>query len=129
MAVHSHDVASTGARRAAVPTRRVALGVPPLELVLIAGLAGVFIVNAIVAAVEPSDVRGLLERSVVGRVIPAMHGRWVAWMVAGNDAMIGGALLSTIWKPRARSLVLAWAGAWLLAVALVKLTSLEASGG
>ena len=102
---------------------------PPLELVLIAGLAGVFIVNAIVAAVEPSDVRGLLERSIVGRAVPAMHGRWVSWMVAGNDATIGAALLATYWKPRARPFVLALAGAWLLAVALVKLTSLEAFGG
>ena len=102
---------------------------PPLELVLIAGLAGVFIVNAIVAAVEPPDVRELVERSLVGRVIPAMHGRWVAWVVAGNDAMIGTALLATYWRPRARPFILAWAGVWLLAVALVKLTSLEAFGG
>jgi hypothetical protein len=129
MALHSPDMASTSAQHAAPPVRRLARHVQALELVLIAGLAGVFIVNAIVAVVEPSDVRRLLERSLVGRVIPAMHGRWVAWMVAVNDATIGAVLLATNWKPRARPLVLAWAGAWLLAVALVKLTSLEALGG
>ena len=96
---------------------------------LVAGLAGLFVVNAIVAVVEPSDVTGLVEQSLVGRVIPAMNGRWVAWVVAVNDLTIGAALLATMWIPRARPFVLAWAGAWLFAVALIKLTSLEALGG
>ena len=129
MVPHSRDMASTSAQQAARPLRQFALHVRPLELVLIAGLAGVFIVNAIVAVVEPSDVRGLVERSIVGRVIPAMHSRWVAWVVAVNDVTIGAVLLATNWKPRARPVVLAWAGAWLLAVALIKLTSLDAFGG
>ena len=119
---------STSAQRAAQPVRRVALHFQPLEFVLVAGLAGVFIVNAIVALVDPSDVRGLVARSLVGRVIPAMRGRWVAWVVAVNDVTIGAALLASNWTPRARPFVLAWAGAWLLAVALIKLTSLEAFG-
>jgi hypothetical protein len=120
---------STSAQQAAQPVRRLTLRVQVLELVLIAGLAGVFMANGIVAVVEPSDVTGLLERSLVGRVIPALNGRWVAWAVAVNDLTIGAALLATMWIPRARPVFLAWAGAWLLAVALIKFTSLEAFGG
>jgi hypothetical protein len=101
----------------------------PLELLLIAGLAGVFIVNAIVALLDPSDFTGLVERSLVGRVVPTMAGRWIAWVIAVNDLTIGVSLLATMWVPRARPFVLAWAGAWLLAVSLVKLTALEALGG
>lgn len=125
----SNEVASTSAQHAAQPARRLALQLQPLELVLIAGLAGVFLVNAVVAIFDPSDVTGLVERSLVGRLIPAMNGRWLAWSVAVNDFAIGTSLLATIWISRARPLVLAWSGAWLLAVAVVKLTSLEAFGG
>jgi hypothetical protein len=57
-----------------------------------------------------------------------MHGGWIAWVVALNDLTIGTALLASNWMPRARPFVLAWAGVWLLAVALIKLTSLEAFG-
>jgi hypothetical protein len=120
---------STSAQQAAQPVRRLTPRLQVLELVLIAGLAGVFMANGIVAVVEPSDVTGLLERSLVGRVIPALNGRWVAWAVAVNDLTIGAAVLATMWIPRARPVVLAWAGAWLLAVALIKFTSLEAFGG
>lgn len=102
---------------------------PPLELLLIVGLAGVFTVNALVAVLEPSDFTGLLERSLVGRAIPAMRGRWVAWTIAVHDFTIGACLLATMWVRRARSLALGWAGAWLLAVTLVKLTALQAFGG
>jgi hypothetical protein len=100
-----------------------------LELLLIAGLAGVFMVNSIVALLEPSDFTGLVDRSIVGRVIPAMGGRWVAWVIAIHDFAIGVLLVATMWIPRPRRVVLAWAGAWLLAVTLVKLTALEAFGG
>ena len=120
---------SPSSQHGAQPVRRLALQLDPLELVLVAGLAGLFVVNAIVAVVEPSDVTGLVDKSLPGRVIPAMNGRWVAWVVAINDMTIGAALLATIWVQRARPLVLAWAGAWLFAVALIKLTSLEALGG
>jgi hypothetical protein len=119
----------TGARHSALPVRRLTLQLQPLELVLVAGLSGLFVVNAIVAVVESSDITRLVERSVVGRVTPAMNGRWVAWVVAVNDLTVGAALLATMWSPRARPLVLAWAGAWLFGVALIKLTSLEAFGG
>lgn len=117
------------ASTSAPPARPFQPQLPPLELLLIAGLAGVFVVNAIVAVVEPSDFTGLLEQSLVGRTIPTMSDRWVAWAIAVHDLTIGVLLLATVWILRARPFVLAWAGAWLLAVALVKLTTLEAFGG
>ena len=52
--------------RAAQPARPLAPQLQPLELLLIVGLAGVFMANAIVALLEPSDFTGLLERSLVG---------------------------------------------------------------
>jgi hypothetical protein len=118
-------MASTSAR----PARPLEPQVEPIELLLIVGLAGVFVVNAIVAVFEPSDFTGLLERSLVGRTIPTMSDRWVAWVIAVHDLTIGVLLLATMWVLRARPFVLAWAGAWLMVVALVKLTALEAFGG
>jgi hypothetical protein len=118
-------MASTAVR----PARPLAPQLQPLELLLIAGLAGVFIVNALVALLEPSDFTGLVERSLVGRVVPTMSGRWIAWVIAIHDLTVGASLLATLWIPRARPFVLAWAGAWLLAVTLVKLTALKALGG
>jgi len=103
--------------------------VPLLELLLIVGLAGVFMVNAIVALVEPSDFTRLVERSLVGRTIPTLSGQWVTALIAAHDLTFGVAVLATIWIPRPRAFVLAWAGAWLLLVTLVKLTALEAFGG
>ncbi len=120
---------STRSQSAAGPARSVAPQVEPLELLLIVGLAGVFMVNAMVALLEPSDFTGLVERSLVGRAIPAFSGQWVAGLIAVHDLTLGVALLATIWIPRARAFVLAWAGAWLLLVTFVKLTGLEAFGG
>jgi hypothetical protein len=126
--VPSNGIAADTAQQAR-PVRRLPLSAQQLEFVLVTGLAGVFVVNAVVAIVEPSEIRDLVERSLVGRAIPATDGRWVPWLVAVNDFTIGALLLATRWTPRARPVLLAWAGAWLLAVALIKLTSLEALGG
>ena len=128
-AYREHANRDAMASAAARPARPLAPQLQPLELLLIAGLAGVFIVNALVALLEPSDFTGLLERSLVGRVVPTMSGRWIAWVIAIHDLTVGVSLLATLWLPRARPFVLAWAGAWLLAVTLVKLTALNALGG
>jgi hypothetical protein len=120
---------SEGAWTTARPARRLDHHVQLLEMVLIAGLAGVFIVNAIVAWLQPSDFTVLIERSVVGRQIPAMSGRWIAWVIAVHDFIIGVVLLASMWIVRWRPSVLAWAGAWLLLVTVVKLTALNAFGG
>ena len=120
--------ASRGAQHPAQPVRRLALQLQPIELMLIAGLAGLFVVNAIVAIVEPTDV-------TVGRAEPRRTSD------PGDERSVGrmgrrrqrldnrrGAAGGDV-DPRARPFVLAWAGAWLFAVALIKLTSLKALGG
>ena len=124
--LRAHSTTNQGAPAGARPLEQRA---HRLEAVMIAGLAGVFLVNAIVAVVEPADFTGLLERSLIGRAIPAMSGEWVAWAIAVHDLTIGVLLLVTMSMARLRPLVLAWAGAWLLAVTVVKLTALEALGG
>jgi hypothetical protein len=96
---------------------------------LLGGLAGVFLVNALVAVLQPPDVTGIVERSVLGRWFPIMRAGWLAWLIAINDLLVGLCLVASIRSPRARPTVLAWAGVWLLAVSLVKLTSLRALGG
>lgn len=137
MTVHSRSRTASRAYRGHATTNDMTStstqGLPPhahsLEMLLVAGLAGVFLVNAVVAVVEPSDFTGLVERSAVGRAIPAMTGDWIATVIAVHDFVIGMLLLATLRMPRARPFVLAWAGAWLLAVTIVKLTALEAFGG
>ena len=96
---------------------------------LIGGLTGVFLVNAVVAILQPSDVTTLVERSLLGRWFPLMRGDWLAWMIGINDILVGLCLVASIRSPWARPIVLAWAGVWLLAVTLIKLTSLRALGG
>ena len=111
-----------------LPTARPRPQLHTLEFFLIAGLAGVFLVNALVAVFEPTDFTSLVGRSVVGRTVPSMGDRWVAWVIAVHDLTIGISLVATLWVLRARPLVLAWSGVWLLAVALIKLTALDAFG-
>lgn len=100
-----------------------------LDAALLAGLAGVFLVNALVAFLQPSDFIGIVERSLLGRTVPALTGDWMAWVIGVNDGAIGVCLVAAIWARRARSVVLAWAGLWLLAVTVVKMTSMHAFGG
>jgi hypothetical protein len=100
-----------------------------LDGTLLAGLAGVFLVNAVVAVLQPSDFTGLIERSLAGRSVPLLAGGWMTWAIAANDFVLGLCLTVSMWSRRARNAVLAWAGLWLLAVTVIKLTSLKALGG
>ena len=137
MTVHSRSRTASRAYRGHATTNEMASTAArpldshaqALEVLLIAGLAGVFLVNAVVAVADPSEFTALVERSLVGRAIPMMSGRWVVWSIAVHDFAIGVLLLATLRRPRVRPFILAWAGAWLLAVTLVKLTALEALGG
>ena len=59
-------------------------------------------------------------------MIPTMSGQWVAWVIAVHDLTIGVSLLARNVDPSCRDhLLLVRAGAWLLAVALVKLSGSE----
>ena len=75
--------------------------------------------NAIVAALQPSDFTGLAERSLLGRVLPVFAGDWMAWAIGINDCVLGLGLVAAMWSRRTRPVVLAWAGVWLLAVTII----------
>jgi len=100
-----------------------------LDTALLGGMAGVFLVNALVAVLQPSDFTGLVARSALGRTVPAMAGDWMAVAIGLNDLLLGLALVLALWLTRLRTYVLAWAGVWLLAVTVIKLSSLHALGG
>jgi hypothetical protein len=97
-----------------------------LDTVFLVGLAGVFFVNAVVAVVHPADFTGLVTRSTVGSWLHLEHARWLAPSIALNDLLLGVAVLGAARLPRWRPIVLAWTGAWLLAVTVVKVTALGA---
>ena len=111
------------------PSGRLRGGESWLDRALLGGLAGVFLVNAIVAVLQPSDFTGLVGRSLLGRWVPVLAGDWMAWVIGINDGLLGLCLVATIWARWARPLVLAWTGLWLLAVTVIKLSSLHAFGG
>src|SRR5262245_24160465 len=103
----------------AAPSPRVRL----LELVFLAGLAGVFLVNAIVAAVQPSDFTALVGKSRVAQWLGLSPGGWLAPTIFVNDLLIGLGLLAAIRaRHTVRTVILAWAGLWFFAVTVVKLT-------
>ena len=115
--------------QAITPVARLQAGRRLLDAALLAGLSGVFLVNAIVAALQPSDFTGLVERSLLGRLLPVFTGDWMAWAIGITDCALGVGLVVPIWSRRARPVPLAWAGVWLFAVTIIKVTSLHALGG
>ena len=96
-----------------------------LELVLVVGLAGVFLVNAAVAMLSPSDFTDLIDDSSLSGPLHLAGSTWVAGAIFVHDAVLGVAILASTWFPRGvRLAILAWAGLWLLAVTAVKITAL-----
>ena len=95
------------------------------EVALLGGLAGVFIVNALVAWLQPSDFVDLVKRSTLSDLAPFDTGRWLAWVIGLNDLVLGVLLVRAIRHRSIRPHVLAWSGVWLLAVTVVKVTSLD----
>jgi hypothetical protein len=120
------DAITTAPERGGVSARRDGRH---LDLALLAGLAGVFLVNALVAWLQPRDFVDLVRASALAEHLPIHPGRWLAWSICVNDLGLGVLLVASIRMPRWRPPVLAWSGLWLLAVTFVKLTSLEAFGG
>jgi hypothetical protein len=117
--------ATDPADRRTTPTARP-LGHRALEVVFLIGLAGVFFVNAAVAAVQPSDFVSLVEDSSVGRWLGLTAAGWVAPLIFVNDLLLGLAVVCALWaRPGVRAAILAWAGLWLFAVTVVKLTALN----
>ena len=95
------------------------------DVALHVGLAGVFIVNALIAWLQPADFVDLVRDSAVAGLFPVEPGRWVAWAICVNDVLLGLLLVATIRRERNRAIVLAWSGVWLLSVTVIKVTSLE----
>jgi hypothetical protein len=114
-------------------TTHIATGAPgdarTFELALLAGLAGVFIVNALVAYLQPNDFVDLVRSSVLADRMPVQPGRWLAWAICINDLALGLLLVASIRIRRWKSAMLAWSGLWLLAVTVIKVTSLDAVAG
>jgi len=115
--------AGTGERAAATMTTR--RNERWFEVALLGGLAGVFIVNALVAWLQPSDFVELVQRSMLSNLAPFDTGRWLAWVIGLNDLVLGALLVRAIRHRGIRPPVLAWSGVWLLAVTVVKVTSLD----
>jgi hypothetical protein len=108
------------------PPRRQPLHHRWLEVLFVVGLAGVFLANAAVAVVSPSDFSDLIDKSSLAGTLHLTGSTWIAGAIFVHDVLIGLAVLATIWIPRRgiRLAILAWAGSWLLVVAVVKLTAL-----
>lgn len=94
------------------------------DAVLLVGLAAVFLANTVVAVVDPAAFTDLVVASPVGTLLGDDADMWVAPAIAVNDLCVGVALLAVLRLRRLRPAVLAWAGAWLMLVTLVKLTTL-----
>lgn len=97
-----------------------------LDHLFLLGLAGVFLVNAVVAVVDPDDFTDLVARSGFGQALRLDRVPWLGPAIAVNDLVLGAAVLAAARLTRARAIVLAWTGLWLLAVTLIKLTALDA---
>lgn len=82
------------------------------------GFAGVFLVNSIVAVVDPHSFVKLMASSFMKHFIHDFHP--FITLIAVNDAAIGLLILSGRWQ----NYVLAWSGLWLLAVTIIKATAL-----
>jgi hypothetical protein len=96
-----------------------------LEMIFLVGLGGVFLANAAVAWVEPAGFTKLVHDSGIGRWLRLDHADGLIPLIGINDLVVGAAVLGAIWsRPTPRRVVLAWAGLWLLAVTLLKLTAL-----
>jgi hypothetical protein len=97
-----------------------------LEVLFVIGLAGVFLVNAAVAVVSPSDFTDLIDRSSLAGTLHLTGSTWIAGAIFVHDILIGLAIVATLFIPRRgiRLAILAWAGLWLFVVAVVKLTAL-----
>jgi hypothetical protein len=91
----------------------------PLELLFRAGFSGVFLVNAALAILEPTGFETLMRNSFIGAFLGFNLTPWL-WLIAVNDFFLGALILSGRW----RNAVLAWSGAWLFAVTLLKLSNL-----
>ncbi len=97
-----------------------------LEVLFLAGLAGVFLVNALIAVLQPADFTELVDKSVLAQSSGVAGGDWIAPLICVNDVLLGVGILCAIWARHAvRVVILAWAGLWFFAITAVKVTALN----
>ncbi len=65
-----------------------------LERAFVLGLAGVFLVNALVAATDPEAFTTLVASSVVGRWLGLGDAGWLSVAIALNNAALGLAIIT-----------------------------------
>jgi hypothetical protein len=93
-----------------------------LDLVFLVGLGGVFLANGAVAVIEPRAFTTLVADSPLGRLFG--DATWIAPIITVNDVLTGCAVIAVHRFRRLRMPVLAWAGVWLMIVALLKATTI-----
>lgn len=85
------------------------------------GFAGVFLINALIAWLQPQDFLGLMQKSLainwLGSLDPLIP------IIAINDLALG--IIILIAPKTYRPYVYAWTGLWFLAITVVKLTALN----
>jgi hypothetical protein len=85
------------------------------------GFAGVFLINALVAWLQPQDFLGLMQKSLAVNWLGSLE--WLIPIIALNDLALGIVILIT--PKHYRPYVYAWTGLWFLAITVVKLTALN----
>ncbi len=85
------------------------------------GFAGVFLINAVVAWLQPDDFLNLMEKSLVMNWLPGLE--WLIPVITINDLLIAVVILAA--PKRYRPYVYAWVGLWFLAITVIKLTALN----
>lgn len=89
-----------------------------LNLVFVVGFASIFIANAIDAIENPNGFAKVIESNAIAKHIGASS--VMVWIAIVNDLILG-TLILTGWK---KKYIYAWAGAWLILVAGMKLMNL-----
>jgi hypothetical protein len=85
------------------------------------GFAGVFLINALVAWLQPEDFLNLMYKSLAVNWLGRLE--WLIPVIALNDLAI--AIVILVIPKRYRPYVYAWVGLWFLAITVIKLTALN----
>src|SRR5687768_12557608 len=93
----------------------------PTDLALVAGLVTIFLVNAVLAVVEPDAFHRILSSSPLTRWTGIGGRRWGAAMIAVSDGTIASLLVATVCLRRGHRWALGMAGVWLALAAVLKL--------
>jgi hypothetical protein len=85
------------------------------------GFAGVFLINAVVAWLQPEDFLELMQKSLATNWLPGLE--WLIPVIIFNDLAISIVILAA--PKRYRPYVYAWVGLWFLAITVIKLAALN----